>query len=191
MSIVLLGSTSGSCTLQEQAVAGTTVLTLPTTSGTVLTTASTITVPAGNGPAFAAYPSAASTTISNSTWTKATLDIEVYDTNSNFASSRFTPTVAGYYQINFTPNGASSNNNGFIYGGAIYKNGSAYAQNVVVTPSGDLQAFSSQVSQLISMNGSTDYLEFYVNVYALNGTVTYGGGATTATLASGFLARTA
>jgi hypothetical protein len=40
MSIVLLGSTSGSCTLQEQAVAGTTVLTLPTTSGTVLTTTS-------------------------------------------------------------------------------------------------------------------------------------------------------
>ena len=37
MSIVLLGSTSGSCTLQEQAVAGTTVLTLPTVSGTVLT----------------------------------------------------------------------------------------------------------------------------------------------------------
>jgi hypothetical protein len=36
MSIVLVGSTSGSCTLQEQAVAGTTVLTLPTTSGTVL-----------------------------------------------------------------------------------------------------------------------------------------------------------
>jgi hypothetical protein len=35
MSIVLLGSTSGSCTLQEQAVAGTTVLTLPTVSGDV------------------------------------------------------------------------------------------------------------------------------------------------------------
>jgi hypothetical protein len=42
MSVVLLGSTSGSCTLQEQAVAGTTVLTLPTTSGTVLTSASSI-----------------------------------------------------------------------------------------------------------------------------------------------------
>jgi len=40
MSIVLLGSTSGSCTLQEQAIAGTTTLTLPTTSGTVLTSAS-------------------------------------------------------------------------------------------------------------------------------------------------------
>jgi hypothetical protein len=44
MSIVLLGSTSGSCTLQEQAVAGTTVLTLPTTSGTVALT-SNITTP--------------------------------------------------------------------------------------------------------------------------------------------------
>jgi hypothetical protein len=42
MSLVLVGSTSGSCTLQEQAVAGTTVLTLPTTSGTVLTSASAI-----------------------------------------------------------------------------------------------------------------------------------------------------
>ena len=35
MSIVLLGSTSGSCTLQEQAIAGNTTLTLPTTSGTL------------------------------------------------------------------------------------------------------------------------------------------------------------
>ena len=40
MSIVLVGSTSGSVTLQEPAVAGTTVLTLPATSGTVLTTGS-------------------------------------------------------------------------------------------------------------------------------------------------------
>jgi len=36
MSIVLQGSTSGSVTLQEPAVAGTTVLDLPATSGTVL-----------------------------------------------------------------------------------------------------------------------------------------------------------
>jgi hypothetical protein len=36
MSIVLVGSTSGSVTLQEPAVAGTTVLDLPATSGTVL-----------------------------------------------------------------------------------------------------------------------------------------------------------
>jgi hypothetical protein len=40
MSIVLVGSTSGSVTLQEPAVAGTTVLDLPAVSGTILTTGS-------------------------------------------------------------------------------------------------------------------------------------------------------
>jgi hypothetical protein len=40
MSIVLVGSTSGSITLQEPAVAGTTVLDLPAVSGTFITTAS-------------------------------------------------------------------------------------------------------------------------------------------------------
>ena len=41
MSIVLQGSTSGSITLQEPAIAGSTVLTLPATSGTLITTGST------------------------------------------------------------------------------------------------------------------------------------------------------
>jgi hypothetical protein len=40
MSLILQGSTSGSITLQEPAVAGTTVLDLPATSGTILTTGS-------------------------------------------------------------------------------------------------------------------------------------------------------
>ena len=40
MSIVLQGSTSGSVTLQEPAIAGTTVLDLPAVSGTILTTGS-------------------------------------------------------------------------------------------------------------------------------------------------------
>jgi hypothetical protein len=40
MSIVLVGSTSGSVTLQEPAVAGSTVLDLPAVSGTIITTGS-------------------------------------------------------------------------------------------------------------------------------------------------------
>jgi hypothetical protein len=40
MSLVLVGSTSGSITLQEPAVAGSTVLTLPAVTGTILTTTS-------------------------------------------------------------------------------------------------------------------------------------------------------
>jgi hypothetical protein len=42
MSIVLQGSTSGSVTLQEPAIAGTTVLDLPATSGTILTSSSSL-----------------------------------------------------------------------------------------------------------------------------------------------------
>jgi len=44
MSLILQGSTSGSVTLQEPAVAGTTVLTLPAVSGAILTTSSVGTV---------------------------------------------------------------------------------------------------------------------------------------------------
>jgi hypothetical protein len=55
MSIVLVGSTSGSVTLQEPAVAGTTVFNLPATSGTVVVTGTT---PSLNGIAFPATQSA-------------------------------------------------------------------------------------------------------------------------------------
>jgi hypothetical protein len=51
------------------------------------------------GPAFSVYQSSQQTGISNQTWTKVTLTTENFDTDSKFASSRFTPTVAGYYQL--------------------------------------------------------------------------------------------
>lgn len=52
MSIVLLGSTSGSCTLQEQAIAGSTTLTLPTFNGTVGLLVSGTAVPSTSGTAI-------------------------------------------------------------------------------------------------------------------------------------------
>lgn len=180
-SLTLLGDTSGSVVLDAPAVSGSTVLTLPTTSGT-LALASTI-------PAFSAYSNAGAN-ISSSTWTKVTLDTETFDTNSNFASSRFTPTVAGYYQINFQIACGSSGNNAYWQWSSIYKNGSAYVSNTNVNGSGALQSFTWGTNQLIYMNGSTDYLEFYVNIYVAGGTPSYGGGSA-ATVASGFLARAA
>jgi hypothetical protein len=63
MSIVLVGSTSGSCTLQEQAVAGTTVLTLPTVSGTILTTTS----PKAGNVIQVVYAQTTTRTVGNST----------------------------------------------------------------------------------------------------------------------------
>jgi hypothetical protein len=165
MSIVLQGSTSGSVTLQEPAVAGTTVLTLPAVSGTVLTSASTITPSdgsvtqaklatgvAGTGPAFSAYATVG-TAITGGVSTKINQDTEEFDTNNNFASSRFTPTVAGYYQINCGTNVPASN-----YASAhIAKNGSLYKSG----SNGSGAVNSSYVSSIVYLNGSTDYVEFW------------------------------
>jgi len=149
MSIVMLGSTSGSCTLQEQAVAGTTVLTLPTTSGTVSL----------DGPAFSAYQSVQQTGVSATTWTKVTLTTENFDTNNNYASSRFTPTVAGYYQINGSVTMVSTTNTHFIFCG-IYKNGTIYAQASGILGNANFYP-QSTISTLIYFNGTTDYVELY------------------------------
>mgnify|MGYP000541250702 CR=1 FL=1 len=164
---------------------GAATITLPTTTGTIALTSQ---LPVA-GPAFSAYSSAGAN-ISSSTWTKVTLDTETFDTNSNFASSRFTPTVAGYYQINFQIACSSSGNNAYWQWSSIYKNGSAYVSNTNVNGSGALQSFTWGTNQLIYMNGSTDYLEFYVNIYVASGTPSYGGGSA-ATVATGFLARAA
>jgi hypothetical protein len=54
----------------------------------------------GNMPAFSYYQSSAQT-LSSNTLTKITFTTSEFDTTSGmYASSRFTPTVAGYYLIN-------------------------------------------------------------------------------------------
>ena len=130
-------------------------LTLPDATGTVLTTA-TAGVPV-NGPAFSATQG--SQAVNNATFTKLACATEEFDTNSNYDSAtnyRFTPTVAGYYQIN-----------GYYYlnailGGctvAVYKNGSvAKIGGFSVANS---YGAASIISSLILLNGSTDYVELY------------------------------
>jgi hypothetical protein len=146
MSIVLIGSTSGSITLQEPAVAGSTVLTLPAATGTVMVS--------GNQPAFSAYL-AGYQNITSGSYTKLTLDAEEFDTNNNFASSRFTPTVAGYYQLNACVTAESLYNTIKI---SIYKNGGIHKTGFNVQTNAD----QGSVSSLVYANGTTDYFEIYV-----------------------------
>lgn len=107
---------------------------------------------AGNGPAFSAYKNATQS-ITSSTYTKVTFQTEEFDTNSNFASSTFTPTVAGYYQTQFAtaPDTTTSSTQA-----VIYKNGTIYKR--VYSTAGDTQ---SEVTCLVYLNGSTDYIEAY------------------------------
>lgn len=113
---------------------------------------------AGNGPAFSAYLSGAQT-ISTATFSKVTFDTKTIDTNINFSSSRFTPTVAGYYQINY---GVGMVMTTGTLGTFMYKNGSPIANGNYITGVSNIGgAIFATNSALIYLNGSTDFVEVY------------------------------
>jgi hypothetical protein len=180
--LILNGSTSGSITISSPAVSGTNTLTLPANTGTVITTASTF---GGTGPAFNAYASS-TTSIANTTWTKISINTVTFDTNSNFNTSnyRFTPTVAGYYQINGMAQLASTSQ---AYAIAIWKNGGAVSQASGIGASG-LNG-SANTSVVIYLNGSTDYVELYM--YQTSGGSINANGGNNVTALSGSLIRSA
>ena len=101
MSIVLVGSTSGSVTLQEPAIAGTTVLTLPAVSGTFITTTGGVApstagnVLTSNGTSWVSSAPAAGgkvlQVVSVSTTTKTTVQSTCYSDVTNLTAS-ITPT---------------------------------------------------------------------------------------------------
>lgn len=150
-SLVLNGNTSGSVTISSPAVSGTTTLTLPVQTGTVMV----------NGPAFSAYANAA-TSLTNGAFTKISFQVEDYDTNNNFASSRFTPTVAGYYQVSAATSIAAGTTAELSM--AVYKNGSGHRQGSDFITAGT--QYSQTISTLVYCNGSTDYIEIYVYIAA-------------------------
>jgi hypothetical protein len=181
--LILNGSTSGSVTLSSPAVSGTTTLTLPTTSGTVITTGSTF---AGTGPAFSATKSA-SQTVTSGVFTTVTFDTEQFDTNNNFASNTFTPTVAGYYQINGNVYASATTITRLI--ATIFKNGGTYRFGVDVSLSVGAGEYRSTVSAIVYMNGTTDYLNLSALVTG-TGTINFGAGIDNCAL-NGVLVRTA
>ena len=148
MSVVISGSSSGTITLDTPAVSGTNTATLPAATGTVMVS--------GNMPAFYAY-AGANTTLTNSAWTKVLFNTKIFDTNNNFASSTFTPTVAGYYQLNTVVNLTVPSVSAAC---AIYKNGSVYSY-LQMGPSGGAYVYGGSVSTVVYANGSTDYFEVY------------------------------
>ena len=119
-----------------------------------------IVLPTAAAPAFSAYQSSAQS-ISGGTYTKIQFQTKEFDTNSNFDNAtnyRFTPTVAGYYQINgnfYTTNSASS---GYAVIAFIYKNGSQYKWSITRPQT---NTSSASVSSIVYFNGSTDYVELY------------------------------
>lgn len=172
-SLVLNGDTSGSVTVTVPSAAGTNTVTVAAQTGTLNAA----------GPAFYAT-SAGVQTLTSATITKAALANETFDTNNNFDSTtnyRFTPTVAGYYQFNLTFLAAASTSltQGVVY---LYKNGNTVSYNIHSNYS--TTGVSVSHSDLVYLNGSTDYVEMFVRATG-TGTITVDNN----TLFSGCLVR--
>ena len=147
---VITPDTSGVLALQT---AGTTAITVDASQN--------VSIPKGVGgtPAFSAYQSTQQTGISSATFTKVNFQTEEFDTNSNFASSTFTPTIAGYYQINSIIWASGTFIGSFI---SIYKNGVRYKDGTFIGSTATYAEFASSANTLVYCNGSTDYIEIYV-----------------------------
>jgi hypothetical protein len=127
------------------------LVTVPSVTGTAMVS--------GNMPAFSAFQSSAQT-LSNSTLTKIQFQSEEFDTANAFDSTtnyRFTPQVAGYYQINFALAVGVAATNILLN---LHKNGSAFK----IGFSSSASMASATMSALVFLNGSTDYIEAYAQI---------------------------
>lgn len=128
-----------------------------------------------NAPAFSAYR-ATDQSISSGAWTKLQAATESFDTAAaydNATNYRFTPLVAGYYQVNgaIYVNAVSGLTN---VGARIYKNGSANTLGTICGSASSAEG-GALVSDLIYMNGTTDYIELFG--YCTGTTLVFKGGA--------------
>ena len=175
MSLVQIsGNASGTGTLTVAAPSTNTnrTLTLPDNTGTLISTGSTF---AGTGPAFSATMSA-NQSVTTSTYTQVQFNTEDFDTASRYNNTgatvggipaySFLPNVEGYYQISAAvyPNTTVTGINC-----AIYKN------NALIRVNGGTTV-SSELSLLVYLNGSTDYISIFG--YLVGTTPAINGGST-------------
>lgn len=136
------------------------------TSTVISTVSATVTSTVNTGtttyPTFSAYPNSSiqQTILANGTQQKVLFQNEEWDNNGDFANSRFTPTVTGYYQLNATVRMDNMGSSEAMI--VLYKNGSEYHRGYNATGWPATSYFAMQVSALAYANGTGDYFEIYV-----------------------------
>ena len=124
-------------------------------------------------PAFRVYPSTTQT-ISHNTLTKVNFGSEIFDTNNNFASSTFTPTVAGYYQQNYNLALNAIDGRQYYFLGYIYVNGNALYNYEWITTGNAGGRETINFSEILYLNGTGDYVEVYLYSYDYTATTSIG-----------------
>lgn len=139
-------------------------------------------------PAFRVWLSTASVALTNNVLAVVPNNIVDFDTNSYWDASnyRYTPQIPGYYHFFFNANVAGSAMTGFYNG--IRKNGD---NNIVghiriVNPAGNISTYRLHGTELVYMNGTTDYVDQWVIGQGTSPTV---NGGQNITYFGGFLVR--
>jgi len=143
---------------------------------------------ANNTPSFSATHNDNTALTSSNSWTLVAYATEVMDNGGcyNPASGeyKFTPGVAGYYQVSSVVNWYASNGNVQSVAIALYKNGSeyiAFRSTGFQSNQADYYVGSSTYSGIISLDDD-DYLQVYWNAtYSSNAPALNGIGAFSAT----------
>lgn len=124
-------------------------------------------IPQTNTPAFIASRTSSDQTISANTWTKVQFNDEILDTDNMYDHStnyRFTPTVAGKYYIYANIYAGTANT--VIYG-SLHLNGSYLTIGVADSSQGG----AVFLANIITFNGSSDYVEAYTYQGANDGKI--------------------
>jgi len=137
-----------------------------TTTGAVTSQATPIPVADGGSgvvalPAFSVYKNTNQTGFVIGTFTKVTFQTEVFDSNSNFASDRFTPTIAGKYLLSASivwVAAAMEHQKALIID--IYKNG-VRGKTALIESNGAGLLQGQSITVVLDANGSSDYFEVY------------------------------
>jgi len=124
---------------------------------------------------YANQQSGTAQSISANTFTKLNMGTEDFDTASNYdtSNSRFTPQTSGKYWVFGSVMFATGTDISQIECG-IYKNGSLIALNISPNDSYN----NSYVTTILSLNGSSDYIELFAkhNASGSQTTATYNDG---------------
>lgn len=164
---LLIGNTTGNTLTKASLTAGTNIAV--TNGAGSITVGITGQIPVANGgtavaviPKFSAYLGSAQN-VSTSTYTKINFNGENFDTNGNYDNAtnyRFTPTVAGKYLVTtflVMLTAAATYTQRIL----LYKNGAENQKAEYVVGWIGGAAYTINLTTIVDMNGSTDYLEVY------------------------------
>ena len=144
-----------------------------TLNGTAVSLGGSATVGGTNTPAFEAHFTG-SQGFSDATDHKVICTNEIYDSDSCYdtTTGRFTPTEAGRYVIYGQAYAGCGASNMYNHGTKIFKNGTAVVQSYIDLYTNTGNAGTEYISCVVYLNGSSDYVELYVQTDDTSGNPT-------------------